>query len=818
MNLRKDKYLKGIFKKKVKVTVATIVTFFITGHLSYGVDIVNDLHPYDNLQDLYFHINKAENDGGNSVTNAGSIVQNAGAIGKNSIAAGIGAQSEGENSMAVGNEAKSKGKDSVAVGNGSKALGDDTVATGQGARAYGKNSIVIGNDSEARGDNSMAAGENARAHGDSSISIGGNSMALGAPEDYEANTRGKFVKVRIESDMIDHFAIYTDEIKKEADKSNDFVYIKKSDGTNAWVDKADYNKLSSVDKQNNNWGSLNKYKKIERDEKGYFIKSNQFGILDDRYDLTAKNMIAIGEDAVARREGSVALGNRSSAIGEKSLAQGYVAQATGKESIALGNNARAGLLNSANEYFQDDETGNYYYIQKPGTNGEYTEYIAHGEKIEDDYKVKVKYIDKRGKVRTRWEKYGEAKKNNSDILNYSRRDGDLTVAIGSDSFAIEHGAMAIGQKSFAGSNDIDYVKDDNGNMIEVNGEYTEIYDNKIEQNSKGEWVLKRDGLNDLILQDPSQKDNIKDSKVIVESRDKDGKVILAGVEKYDRNQRYSTYDVARTGGENAVAFGLMSHATNRNAMAMGNYSSALGENSVAVGKGSEALGYRSMAFGTDSLAGHKGAANMDERFVENETGVYIREEKYGRVTYKRLDTPEERERYKNEKKYSHKGDSTMAFGYKSEATNYSSVAIGHRAKSSGSKSMAVGNQTLATGEKSGAIGYESSATGNKSYAIGTEAFAGWDGPESELFVENKTGPYVKIGTEYKFVSVEDMDKYKGQPRYSRRGDMSLAFGYRARANSFGSLALGYYSDSTGKKGLLLFFISSLCFQLFDLVS
>ena len=84
-------------------------------------------------------------------------------------------------------------------------------------------------------------------------------------------------------------------------------------------------------------------------------------------------MIAIGEAAVARREGSVALGNRSSAIGEKSIAQGYISQATGKESIAIGNNARAGLLNSANEYFQDDETGNYYYIQKPGTNGEYTE-------------------------------------------------------------------------------------------------------------------------------------------------------------------------------------------------------------------------------------------------------------------------------------------------------------------------------------------------------------------------------------------------------------------------------------------------------------
>ena len=77
------------------------------------------------------------------------------------------------------------------------------------------------------------------------------------------------------------------------------------------------------------------------------------------------------------------------------------------------NNARAGLLNSGNEYFQDNETGNYYWAQKPGTNGEYTEFIAHGEKIEDNYKVKVKYIDRRGNVKTRWEEYGLCEKEGS---------------------------------------------------------------------------------------------------------------------------------------------------------------------------------------------------------------------------------------------------------------------------------------------------------------------------------------------------------------------------------------------------------------------
>ena len=81
-----------------------------------NVNALEEIHPVDNLKNIYFHINEENAKGGNETTNAGSIAENAGAIGKNSITAGKGAQATAENAMAVGNNAHAYGKDSVAVG------------------------------------------------------------------------------------------------------------------------------------------------------------------------------------------------------------------------------------------------------------------------------------------------------------------------------------------------------------------------------------------------------------------------------------------------------------------------------------------------------------------------------------------------------------------------------------------------------------------------------------------------------------------------------------------------------------------------------
>lgn len=125
-------------KGSLSVGLAALIIASLGALTPLNVNALEEIHPMDNLKNIYFHINDENNGEGNKETNAGSIAENAGATGKNSITAGKGAQATAENAMAVGNNAHAYGKDSVAVGEAAQALADDTVAAGQGAEARGK--------------------------------------------------------------------------------------------------------------------------------------------------------------------------------------------------------------------------------------------------------------------------------------------------------------------------------------------------------------------------------------------------------------------------------------------------------------------------------------------------------------------------------------------------------------------------------------------------------------------------------------------------------------------------------------------------------
>lgn len=191
-------------------------------------------------------------------------------------------------------------------------------------------------------------------------------------------------------------------------------------------------------------------------------------------------------------------------------------------------------------------------------------------------------------------------------------------------------------------------------------------------------------------------------------------------------------------GNQSTAFGFGTIASNLYATAMGNHSNASGYASTAIGGSTVASGSFSTATGESTVA--SGASSFAVGTSVTASGNYA-----------------------------------VATGLGSVASGNSAVAMGQLTIASGSSSFAMGSQSEATNDNSAAIGYSAKTYGNVSFAFGFNATTGIFNANTNIY---RAGNYATaIGKNAKATA-----------------DLSTAIGNGTTANSYGSIALGFFND------------------------
>ena len=236
----------------------------------------------------------------NAITIGASTTKGAGASGSHTIAIGSNATAKNLNGLAIG-------RDVISSGDGAIVIGSPTSAT-RSAQAIGGNALAIGSGAQANGGITIAIGENATADRAWDISIGRQAGS----EQTTTQTEGR------------NIAIGDGALKKAVNPSNNIAM-----GTGA-SEYADGTANVTI---------------------GTYANSNSINIINNtKTPVTASNVVAIGDRALASAGSAVAIGNRTKATGNISIAlggsavasanyaiaQGYAAQATGISSIAIG--------------------------------------------------------------------------------------------------------------------------------------------------------------------------------------------------------------------------------------------------------------------------------------------------------------------------------------------------------------------------------------------------------------------------------------------------------------------------------------------------
>ena len=236
----------------------------------------------------------------NAITIGASTKNDAGASGSHTIAIGSNATAKNLNGLAIG-------RDVISSGDGAIVIGSPTSAT-RSAQAIGGNALAIGSGAQANGGITIAIGENATADRAWDISIG---RQAGSGQ-TTTQTEGR------------NIAIGDGALRQAVNPSNNIAM-----GTGA-AELADGTANVTI---------------------GTYANSNTINIINNTATpVTASNVVAIGDRALASAGSAVAIGNRTKATGNISIAlggsavasanyaiaQGYAAQATGISSIAIG--------------------------------------------------------------------------------------------------------------------------------------------------------------------------------------------------------------------------------------------------------------------------------------------------------------------------------------------------------------------------------------------------------------------------------------------------------------------------------------------------
>lgn len=265
-----------------------------------------------------------------------------------------------------------------------------------------------------------------------------------------------------------------------------------------------------------------------------------------------------------------------------------------------------------------------------------------------------------------------------------------------------------------------------------------------------------------------------------------------------------TYGRSMSIGNNNKGYGLNAILVGHNVGVSGNYSIALGQNAITVGEGSIAHGRNSYALGDNStVLGDQAyvqsqalrrviAAKAKEQNIEPINGYELAKKSYEeQTTYVQLSVNQ----YYPRSFY----DQVVKYLVK----NIKSVSVGYSARVSGAMSAIVGADSVGS-MSSSALGYKASA-GNNAVAIGREAQTGYldatfgdgaiaIGHKSQVREKMRTADYVKrydgdlgrsiaIGKQATAYAVDNSELYA-----------PIALGFFSRAEGFGSIALGSFSN------------------------
>ena len=261
-------------------------------------------------------------------------------------------------------------------------------------------------------------------------------------------------------------------------------------------------------------------------------------------------------------------------------------------------------------------------------------------------------------------------------------------------------------------------------------------------------------------------------------------------------------------GEYSTAIGSSTSALGYGATAVGsitkakvNYATALGHEAEASGLGETSLGYGAGANSTSpngnrngvnvgTNAGRYAISGGNNVAVGISAGQYVEGDNNIAQGYSAG--------------YYIKGNENVSIGTNANVGSATdklevskTVAIGSAAKTSASNAIALGNTATATKENSIAQGTESATYGKNSVSIGYKAVSGLTAPTA-----SQTNAFsVSIGNETEAIdastiAIGDKAKAKG-------GVDALAVGTQANAMTYKALAIGAYSQATGRQSTVI---------------
>lgn len=240
----------------------------------------------------------------------------------------------GQNTVGEGNVAIGKG-----AGNGAAARTVHTVTIGTAAQAVSDATVAIGNQSKAEGGSSIALGDRAKSVNSQTVAIGQEAQALSAWDISIGRRAGKDITAPHSNGR--NISIGDGALQGAASPENNTAI-----GTNA--------SAKSIGGYNVTIGT-------------YANSSTALagtGVADTEK-VTASNVVAIGDRAVANTTNAVGIGSKAKALNNAAVAVGAGAEARGLYSIAEGFYAKAGgtssiAIGSAQQVAKNTQaTGNF---------------------------------------------------------------------------------------------------------------------------------------------------------------------------------------------------------------------------------------------------------------------------------------------------------------------------------------------------------------------------------------------------------------------------------------------------------------------------
>lgn len=760
-------------------------------------------------------------------TNATTLGYSSVAIGKNAkaergddISIGNTALSKGSGSIALGGYSKSTGNMSIAMGESSKSSGSEAIAIGFYANSEKTHSIAIGGSSSATSEESVAIGSHAKSTAKSGIAIGNNtenhssnSIAMG----NDTKTDNGQGQIAIGSNAISSEA-YSTAIGNKAEALAQGSIAMGWRVTSEGLDSSAFGTSAIASARNSTAIGRGAVAKGESSSalggsaKATGLYSNAIG-----------NSISSGDNSNALGSYAKSIGDFSNAIGSDAVAQGYSSLAIGESttaygssSIAIGRDATVGIIKKRDKDEKVDEKANagnkkVNYALAIGYNSkaEVDDSVALGSKSVANTKSGVAGFD--FSTNGPSDKTDHIWKSTAGAVSVGRVEGQVVtrqitnVAAGrEDTDAVNVAQIkSLSNKGFHTQADYnatatDITKENDvshklGGVIRVGGNFKPLDGKTLTNDNINDYLssenlatsINNDGSINLLMAKTPKFDDINISK--------DGKnytsltTWIKSIENSSQanNIKYFSVTSDKAGNKNndgatgndAIAIGPDTTATDINATAIGNNASAQKSNSLAMGTNATASGHSSIAIGENAKTELGANISIGKgAFSKGASSIAIGEN-------------------------SKSEDYSIAIGDGAEAKNFHSVAIGNGAKAHKFRSVAIGFGAETFDEYGVSVG-RSAKAGYGSVAIGDMAKADKNKGFAVAVGNDANSGYVSTAVGYKSNAEGKFSTAIGSHSIAKEQN-SLALGVGSQANINNSVALGSFSIAdveAGKEG------------------